>query len=154
MAYKNVEDRRAYHKKYMRERRELYRRIGLCTECGNEDAYTIAGHPRCFEHTHYRRKTPIEYIKDVDGKPHTFYPPGSCYRCGNPVKQGVTEWGGEPYKVCDRCYEQIVAMSEKGRKRTMETHGRSWGQIMYDFEHSQRPSVSANTAKSLPPNGQ
>lgn len=49
MAYKNIEDRRAYQKQYMRERREWYKEHGWCTACGKEDARTMIGKTLCFD---------------------------------------------------------------------------------------------------------
>ncbi len=49
MAYKNIEDRRAYHKQYMKERRAWFKSLHFCTECGKQDAYTLNGRNRCYE---------------------------------------------------------------------------------------------------------
>ena len=98
--YKNIEDRRAYQRQYMRERRAFFRQHHLCTECGKEDAYTMAGHTRCFDHTHYRHRTPMEYIKP-EKEPRSLprRRDGCCYICGKPPMDGLTKWGGGSHQA-------------------------------------------------------
>ena len=148
MSCKNPEARRAYHRKYMAERRAFFRAHHLCTECGREDAYTLAGRPRCFEHSHYRRHAPIEYIEPE--KPPRVIPdrrlPGRCHMCGAPWMDGVTKWGGEPVRLCERCYNNLLRAGEKGRAAYKEAHGATWGQEQ--FEIQKRRNVSGSTARS------
>lgn len=150
--YKNIEDKRAYHRQYMRERREFFRQHHLCTECGKEDAYTMNGHPRCFEHTHYRHKSPMEYIKP---EKEPSYPKrrqdGYCHMCGNPYMDGLTKWGGEQIKLCERCYNNLVQAGERGRASFAKNQGMTWGQMQYEF--SRRPRELRNSERSSPHNG-
>lgn len=152
MGYKNIEDKRAYHRQYMRERREFFRQHHLCTECGKEDAYTMNGHPRCFEHTHYRHKSPMEYIKP---EKEPSYPKrrqdGYCHICGNPYMDGLTKWGGNPIKLCERCYNNLVRAGERGRASFAEKHEITWGQMQYEI--SQRLRELRSSGKSSPRNG-
>lgn len=136
MAYKNIEDKRRYPREYMRERRAWLRDHHFCTECKTQDAYTLAGHAHCFDCAHRRRKNPLEYIppERVETE-RVIYPPGSCYKCGQPVKTGTTRWGGEPFKVCERCYEDSVRAAAKGREQFQEVYGFTWGQMQYVREH-------------------
>ena len=150
--YKNIEDKRAYHRQYMRERRSLYRQHHLCTECGKEDAYTIAGHSRCFEHTHYRRQTPIEYIKPEKVKNNAKENAGECcHLCGKPYMDGLTKWGGNPIRLCERCYQNLIAAGERGRASYKEKNGKTWGQTQYEL--SQRPKELRSSERSSPRNG-
>lgn len=133
--YKNIEDRRAYQRQYMRERRAFFRQHHLCTECGKEDAYTMAGHTRCFEHTHYRRSTPMEYIKP-EREPRSLplrRQDGYCHMCGKPPMDGLTKWGGDPIKLCERCYRNLVKAGERGRASFAKSHGMTWGQMQYEL---------------------
>ena len=47
MSYKYIEDRQAYHRAYMAQRRAWLREHHFCTECKTQDAYTLAGRARC-----------------------------------------------------------------------------------------------------------
>lgn len=149
MSYKNIEDKRAYHRKYNAERRAFFRAHHLCTECGREDAYTLAGRPRCFEHSHYRRHAPIEYIEPE--KPPRVIPdrrlPGRCHMCGAPWMDGVTKWGGEPIRLCERCYNNLLRAGEKGRAAQKEKNGKTWGQVQYETE--KKLSALRSTARCL-----
>lgn len=49
MGYKNIEDRRAYHRQYQKERRQWYKEHHYCTECGKQDARTLIGKRYCFD---------------------------------------------------------------------------------------------------------
>lgn len=138
MAYKHIEDRRAYHREYMRQRRAMHRAYHLCTECKKQDAYTLAGHPRCFEHTHYRHKSPMEYISEPVSVLPAYREDGTCCRCGAPVKEGVTAWGGEPYRLCERCYDNTVKAGRAGREKYREVHGETWGQMQYRYLKAKR----------------
>ena len=132
MAYKNPEDRRAYQRTYMRETRALYRRLHLCQDCGKSDAYTLAGHSRCFECLERRRKTPIEYIKpEKTPEPSRRGEDGFCYRCGKPVADRLTAWGGESVRLCETCYQKQAEAARKGREAYREKHGETWGQTQY-----------------------
>lgn len=141
MGYKHVEARRAYHRAYMRERRQWYRAHGLCAECGREDAYTMSGHYRCFDCLERRRKTPIEYIP-----PETDEAPpiprcqwvdeyGLCYLCGAPLDGGTTAWTDRPRRVCASCYAKLSVTSAKGREAHMAKYGYKYGSLESTQEH-------------------
>lgn len=49
MGYKNIEDRRAYHREYIKEHRRWMKEHHMCTECGKQDAYTLNGRTYCYE---------------------------------------------------------------------------------------------------------
>lgn len=152
MGYKNIEDKRAYHRKYMKERRDFFRLHHLCTECGKEDAYTMTGHPRCFEHTHYRHSSPIEYIKE---EKEPSYPTrrldGYCHLCGKPYMDGTTKWSGEPIRLCENCYKKTLKGAERGREAYKEKYGKTWGQRQYEI--SQKLKELRNSEKCSRPNG-
>lgn len=150
MAYKNAEDRRAYHRQYMRERRAWYKQHGLCTECGKEDAYTMVGRPRCFECQQKHRKHPVEYIKpDKPTRQNFRQDRQRCYLCGAPVIVGETAWSGKPFRVCREHYEHMKRIAAKGREAYQERHGETWGNSQYRL--SQKSKRSDNTVKSLLP---
>lgn len=132
MGYKNIGDRRAYHRQYMKERRDFFRQHHLCTECGKEDAYTMAGHSKCFEHTHYRKKRPFEYVKVEKPVLESYrHDETRCYLCGSPVLESETAFSGRPLRVCEKHYEHMKKMGEKGRAAYLEKHGETWGNKQY-----------------------
>ena len=49
MAYKNIEDKRAYNREYDQKRRIWFKIHKCCTECGKQDAFTLMGRRRCYE---------------------------------------------------------------------------------------------------------
>ena len=122
MSYKRIEDRRAYHRRYMRERRAWLKSHHCCTECGKQDAYTLVGKSACFECNERRRKIPTEYkctdksFPCVSRKERT--DDGACYICGDPVKQGSPEWDAHdrPFRVCEKHYLHLVEIAKKGRE--------------------------------------
>lgn len=119
MAYKNIEDKRAYKRKYMREHRAWLKAHGLCTICKQEDARTIIGKPLCFDC--FVKKYGHEPIVRLDykkkktwipkhGIPKSeYYQHGLCAKCGlAPHLEGR--------RVCQKCYDQIKYAAWLGRK--------------------------------------
>lgn len=150
MSYKSIEDRRAYHRQYMKERRNLFREHGFCAECGKEDAYTMNGHYRCFECQDKRRKRPVEYIKQEKPTMENFrYDSSLCYFCGEPVMSGETLYSGKPFRVCCNHYEFMKQIAAKGRKAYKERHGETWGN--YQYQLSQKKREFDNSEKFLLP---
>ena len=120
MAYANIEDRRAYHRKYMRERREWFVAHHFCVDCGKEDAYTMVGKRLCFECLEKRRGHPIETNSDIEQKrkriwqKHSvpkseYYKNGLCAICGQ--YQHI-----EGHKTCQSCYDKACKAAWLGRK--------------------------------------
>lgn len=118
MAYKNIKDRRAYHRQYMRERREWLAAHHLCTECGKEDARTMIGKKICFN-CFERNKGHSPKI-NLEPKPKRiwqkhdmprseYYAHGLCAICGQhphlPDK-----------RVCQSCYDSTCRGAWLGRK--------------------------------------
>ena len=123
MAFKNVEDRRAYLKKYMRERRKWLKDHKCCTQCKKQDAYTLNGRSLCYEcNKKYRVRHgyPPEVdsmyfskkkkdFRDYNTIPREqFIERGMCYMCGKPVKEG--------YKVCEKHYQHMIDMRRKQKE--------------------------------------
>lgn len=117
MAYKNAEDRRAYHRKYMQERREWYKSHRMCAECGKQDAYTLGGRYLCYECNSKHRiregyEPTIDHLKfsshpknrkDYSKIPRNqFKERGLCYLCGKPALSG--------FGVCKKHYEHMKKM--------------------------------------------
>lgn len=71
MAYKNIEDRRAYHREYMRERRQWFTEHHLCTECGRQDALTMMGHRICSDC--YEKRNGHLFVLPVEPKQKRVY---------------------------------------------------------------------------------
>lgn len=123
MAYKNMEDRRAYHSEYMRERRKWFKEHKCCTECGEQDAYTLGGRSMCYE-CNKKRRIYQGYTSDIDSLSFSkmrkdrkdynkipreqFIKRGMCYLCGKPVKEG--------YKVCEKHYQHMLDIRKKQKE--------------------------------------
>lgn len=131
MGYKNIEDKRAYHREYMKERRQWLKDHHMCTECGNQDAYTLNGRLRCYDCNEKHNKSNVknvteerkERIKQYREQRHVeefcvrcgkrgFDIPrserqsyGLCYRCGSPL-DGQLKTDGEKSKLCSECYNK------------------------------------------------
>jgi hypothetical protein len=110
MAYKNIEDRRKYHRKYMREYRQWLREHNFCVHCKKQDAYTLAGRAQCFECTEKRRGHPLleKVEENVPTEPkiprHERFYYGLCYICGKPLDGQKLKYGDESH-LCSICYE-------------------------------------------------
>lgn len=118
MAYARDNDRRRYHREYMRERRAWFKAHRVCTECGHEDALTMGGNSlcqACFERKHghppvvriAEPKTRIWQKREIPKS--EYYAHGLCAKCG-----------GAPYiegkRTCAECYEQTCRAAWLGRK--------------------------------------
>lgn len=118
MAYKNIEDKRAYRREYMRERRAWLRAHHFCTECGNEDALTMGGKALCqdcFERKHGHPpvicvEVPKKRICQKRNIPKSeYYANGLCAKCG-----GAPHIAGK--RTCAKCYAQTCRAAWMGRK--------------------------------------
>lgn len=119
MAYKNIEDRRAYHKQYMKERREWYAAHHWCTECGKEDARTMIGKRICFDC--YEKKAGHPPIINIEPKKKKewipkhgipkseYYENGLCTICGQHSHL-------DNKRLCQKCYESVCKAAWLGRK--------------------------------------
>lgn len=118
MAYKNIEDRRAYKRQYMREHRAWLKTHHLCTVCKQEDARTLIGKPLCFDCFEKKYGHPPRY--SVEDKPKVkkhkheilkseYYANGLCAKCGDaPYIEGK--------RTCQSCYEKSCKSAWNGRK--------------------------------------
>lgn len=120
MAYKSIEDRRAYHRKYMKEYRENLKKYHLCMNCKNQDAYTLNNHLFCYECTCKRlghepiireKKTKQWTLPRNERSSHNL-----CYKCGKPSLNIEKKWGIGEVKLCKECYEKNCE-NAKIRKR-------------------------------------
>ncbi len=120
--------RKEYHRKYIKEYRDLLKSHNLCVRCKKKDAWTMIGHRECFECNQKRRKTPFQLIKegkeDVPKIPKPEWNSyGLCCKCGkNPIKEGIRPYANVPYKVCEECYQHCLKMRE-AYKEKYESYG-------------------------------
>ena len=97
MGYKNIEDRRAYHRQYMQERREWFVKHNCCSECGKQDAYTIGGKRRCFDCTEKEKhKKMTDEQRELHNKKEKerYYKRkenGICTECGRKAEKGFAK---------------------------------------------------------------
>lgn len=118
MGYKFADDRRAYHREYMRERRAWFRAHGMCTECGKQDARTMIGKRTCFDCLEKASGHPPKI--NIEPRPKRiwkkreipkseYYAHGLCAICGQhphlPDK-----------RVCQSCYDNTCRGAWLGRK--------------------------------------
>lgn len=101
-------------------------KLHICTRCGAQDAYTLAGHSRCFECAEKRRKHPVEFVPE-NKKPKS-----------NPRELGVRCWicNKEPLfedkKLCRNCYEKAVFNLAKGREMRKNN---MWKNFVFGTKH-------------------
>ena len=87
MGYKNIEDKRDYHRNYIKERRQWFKDHHMCTECGKQDAYTLNGRARCYECNEKHNKSNAKNNKSEERIQHTKQyreqkrEEGYCVRC-------------------------------------------------------------------------
>jgi len=151
MTWKRADDRRAYHRKYMRERREWLKSHHMCTECKRQDAFTLAGKAYCAECTQRDRqrkgRPPIDWAEEKAKALKTCGctreeriqrgDRGQCYVCGKPVKEGVSNWTGKPFRVCERHYAAAVKGLKKATENYKKAHnGLHWGQVCWNLRHN------------------
>ena len=130
MAYKNIEDRRKYHREYMKQRRNLYKKLHLCTECGSEDISTIMGYKQCIKCREQRCGHKLDFEKFMlsDDELQVDEPKikraerflyGLCYRCGKPVLDQELKWGIGKVKLCKECYEKNCQIAKKRKRKIL-----------------------------------
>lgn len=141
MAYKDIEQERAYHREYMRERHKWLKDHHFCTECKKQDAYTLAGRYRCYECTqkHNEYKTSnhkqIDYAADrtqnrsTDKIRRSERPAnGLCYLCGKPLSGIQLAYQDRESHLCDECYKKSAESLKIARISYSENHnGHSYG---------------------------
>lgn len=147
MAYKDIEHRRAYGRAYMKELRHWRKVHHFCGACGNQDAFTLNGRYYCAECAEKKRGYPLDYVKpEKPWKEPSFrkegFRDGRCWICGEPVKEGESKWSGKPLRVCEKHYEQMCNIAERGRQSYKAKHRETWGQFQYRKQYRLPPSAS------------
>lgn len=142
MAYKNPDDRRVYHRQYMRDRREILKKYHMCADCGKQDAYTLNGRYRCFECNEKHRKSETDLIK-IEKERETPLPRnqrfeyGLCYMCGKQIENYDLKWNVNRPRLCLKCYERTCEAAKKASEAYKARHGgRTWGQMKYDEQQA------------------
>lgn len=91
---------------------------GMCTVCGIPLAeghlYVTCDKRRAKARNAKRKETELRTGYKT-GAARCRWQYGECYKCGAPVKEGLSSYG-TPYRMCDRCY----ADSMEGLKRARE----------------------------------
>lgn len=116
MGYKNADDKRKYHREYMRERREWLKSLHLCSECGKQDAYTLNGRRTCFECCEKHR---LECRKN--------YNPDKKKEHGKIVRQECTR-----KDLCPRCQKRPVSPGRKQCTHCLAYGRRYWKEKYVD----------------------
>lgn len=114
MACKDEEAKKKYHREYMRERRAMNRGLGLCVECGCEDAYTMVGRSRCAEcaekHNGYGRERRKEYER-MKALREERREKRLCTECGRSLPAKAY-----PYVMCEVCRARSRLRLERKRR--------------------------------------
>lgn len=126
MAYKNIEDNRTYHRKYMREYRKMLKENKMCVCCGKQDAFTLIGKKICYEcleKYHKRRgygfKKPKK-VKQQNIPRNERYDYGLCYICGKPKEKFELKWSGKENRLCLMCYQRVLKVSKTTHQRKLK----------------------------------
>lgn len=127
MAYKNIEDRRKYHREYMREYRQAFKENKMCVCCGKQDAFTLIGRKICYECLEkYHEKTGYTFKKPKKIKQPSLprnerddY--GLCYICGEPKEKIELKWSDKGNRLCLKCYQRLLEVSKRTYQRKLKT---------------------------------
>ena len=111
--YQKVKEKQVDWKKKLREERLSK---GLCYICGRPQ--DKAGRKCCelcaakdrIRYQSHRKPGTLSHQEALDRVNDSL-----CYRCGNPIKQGLTA-DLKPYKVCERCWQDNVKAAQKGKE--------------------------------------
>ena len=142
--------RRQVQREYMREKRAWRKQHHVCTECGAQDALTMAGHSKCTDCFEKRRKyygykgcydfaKPKKKIEYLCTKEERRERPdkGLCWLCGKPVR--IDPITGKPNKVCESCYNKSLINLRKATVAYKEKHnGMNWNQVHWALEHGNK----------------
>ena len=113
MAYANIEDKRAYHREYMRETRKWRMERGCCAECGAQDAFTLVGKYRCAEcdekHNGYKRDRAADNEK-LKRRREYRRENRLCTQCGKALSAKYQ------YLMCDSCRARDREKQEARRR--------------------------------------
>lgn len=164
MSYANIEDNRKYHREYMRERRAWLKSLHLCSECGQEDAFTMNGRALCAD---CAEKNNASCRKNYDAEKKRIYYKRRREQC---VNDGIctrckTRKSAEGRKSCPICAARYRAAWNKkqdigGRIRRGERFkyglcykcgGKLDGQIKTDGSASRLCSSCYNASVSTLP---
>ena len=120
MAYKNIEDKRAYHRQYMKETRQWLKEHHFCTECKRQDAFTLAGRrycADCSEKEKARERTPEarqRYCDTAKKRRQERADQGLCANCGRELPKN------SKFKSCAVCR---AVFRKRGHKRSAAARG-------------------------------
>ena len=126
MAYKNIEDNRTYHRKYMREYRKMLKENKMCVCCGKQDAFTLIGKKICYECLEkYHKRRGYGFKKPKKVKQQTIprnergdY--GLCYICGKPKENIELKWSEKENRLCLKCYQRLLEVSKRTYQRKLK----------------------------------
>ena len=124
MAYKHIEERRKYHREYMKQYRAELKKYKLCINCKSHDAWTMGGHILCYECT-IKRLGHEPLRREKKEKPYTiprneWFENGWCYKCKSPVMKGEKRWSSGEIRLCEKCYNQILKLARTKPKKILK----------------------------------
>ncbi len=135
---KRAKEHRERHKDEVQDRQKALRESRIerheCTECGK-----VLGSGYRYKTCEFCRAKRREYrlrsrrAAGVLSK-DAYRELGLCVRCGAPRMEGFTAWGGEPIKLCEKCYRDTCASGVIGREAAERKLGTTWGNYQYEHE--------------------
>lgn len=114
--YANIEKRNAYNREYIRDLRAWRKDRKRCTECGEQDAYTLNGRRLCYDcNEAKRRKTPTPEQRKAASERHKAMKEYRrenhlCTSCGAKLPNGYY-----PYVTCPKCRAKGRQAAEQWR---------------------------------------
>lgn len=156
MAYKNIENRRKYHREYMREYRQTLKENKMCVCCGKQDAYTLVGRKICYECLEkYHEKTGYSFKKPKKIKQPTIprnerCDCGLCYICGKPKENFELKWSDKENKLCVKCYQRLVEVANQTYHRKLKIPICCTQKAMANYNKLKAENELENEEKFLP----
>ena len=92
MGHKDPDRRREYQREYTRAGRQLMKKLQRCIQCGEQDAFTLAGRARCAECAEkariYNRERAAKHQEEINARNRRYAEDrkaaGLCVKCGRP----------------------------------------------------------------------
>lgn len=121
MAYASIEDKRRYHREYMKDMRHWRKDHHCCVDCGEQDAYTLSGRSRCYDCAEKKnirdcdsKKKELRRDKEADyqKKRHDYRIENHlCTICGTKLPPS-----NYPYVTCQTCRAKSRSKQEQRRR--------------------------------------
>lgn len=114
MGHKDPDRRREYQREYTRDGRHLMKKLQRCIQCGEQDAFTLAGRARCAECAEkariYNRERAAKHQAEINARNRRYAEDrkaaGLCVKCGRP---------SDGHSSCPICRAKNAERARKAR---------------------------------------